>query len=212
MTEEQEIIANQFNGLFEEIAEMNYQIAIITTDMENNQGGKFIPFAPREIFLSNRRKKPATHQANKTLFQNIIHTGHNGSLNEQGIAALNKRLDEEKKSPSEFFREHSHLMVIIVSDEDEKSDGTNLEHVNLPEIFFKKINELKFSKYSSVIVHSIIWKPEDSQTACPSGLKPGKTYARASHPEMPVIESLEIFSKVILVLSVPQITAISLVL
>ena len=188
MTEEQEIIANQFNDLFDEIADMNYQIAIITTDVDSSMKGQFLPFASRETFLSNRRKKSTTHQANKTLFQNIIRTGHNGSLNEQGIAALNKRLDEEKNSPSDFFREHSLLMVIIVSDEDEKNDGINLDYINLPEIFFKKVNELKFSKYSSVIVHSIIWKPEDSQSTCPSGLKPGKTYARASNPEMPVIE------------------------
>ena len=195
MEEERRSIADQFDSFLKDLVGFDYQIAIITTDVENNQGGKFILFSNGELFLSTIRGSQSLNEANAKVFKETIkkhfqNTHNTGASDEQGIAALNMALDSRNQVA--FFRPHSLLMIIIISDEDENSDGSQLQAVNQPESFFNKVGQLY--PYSSVVVHSIVYQSGDSgcpicasSTARCHVRHEGRTYIRASHPDQSII-------------------------
>ena len=195
MVEERKSIADQFDSFLKDLVGFDYQIAIITTDVENNRGGKFIPFSNGELFLTTIRGSQSLNEANARVFKETIkqhfqNSSSSGASNEQGIAALNMALDI--RNQVDFFRPHSLLMTIIISDEDENSDGSQLQTVNQPENFFHKVGQLY--PYSSVVVHSIIYQSGDSEcSACSSSTArchvrhEGRTYIQASRPSQSII-------------------------
>ena len=83
------------------------------------------------------------------------------------------------KDHADFFRPHSLLLVIVVSDENEKNNG-KLDLHNHPSHFFANITE--FLPYTAVAVHSIIYRSADDKTTCPRGYSKGTVYESASHP------------------------------
>ena len=196
MREEQESIADQFDQFLSAIAETDYQIAIITTNLEKDKG-QFIEFPNGKIILSNSSGNGAIHNDNVDHFRATIRRPidpqeHN---DERGIAALNMALD--KSAHSVFFRPHSLLVVIIISDEDERSFGGRtygfvppdqrellirpLEAIDRPATFFQRVNTK--NRYSSVIVHSIIVKPGDERCRSEANGVEGHVYAEASKPD-----------------------------
>ena len=139
---EQQKIANQFPAFLDSIKDLDYRIAMITTDVsaspnnsagaKNGNGslwdGKFISFPGGKSFLSNPAFSNSVHNSNITAFQNTIqrpetlNCDSNGgcpSSDERGIYALNMALDRSENSS--FFRAGGHLAVVILSDEDERS-------------------------------------------------------------------------------------------
>ena len=181
MSEEQDSIATQFNSFLEDIRLTDYRIAITTTDI-NADGGRFLMFPDGHYFLENPEKSNSVHSRNVHYFQKTIKRPIGTNVDERGIYALNKVLDH---GYSEFFRPHSLFMVVIVSDEDERSNGGKsgekpLEAYDLPDTFFRKVSH--HNKFSVVSVHSIIVKPGDQACAEDAGGFEGNVYARASRP------------------------------
>ena len=185
MVEELASIANQFDTFLNRIQDIDYHIAIITTDI--NDSGDFLVFPNSERFLS---KSSGSHSQNVGYFQQTIQRLAGTNDDERGIYALNMALD--KSAHSNFFRKHSTLMAIIVSDEDERSWGgvmptdytvgsvESLESYDEPEVFFQKVRQQ--NDLYGVTVHSIIVKPGDTSCQSQAGGAPGTVYARASHP------------------------------
>ena len=185
-------IGDQFTSFLSDIRETDYQIAIITTDWQSDRGN-FLSFSNGQNFLANPNKAAKVHRANVKLFQETITRSFDSSAgDERGIYALNMALDNAGQSS--FFRPHSLLLVIIVSDEDERSYGgrvpkgyrdihsrvQSLEPYDYPETFFQKISHQH--KFSIVAIHSIIVKPGDSSCEQSSGGIQGHIYADASEP------------------------------
>lgn len=187
---EQEKMANQFPGFLDSISTLDYQIAIISTDVEKNtpgSKGKFFDFGGGQNILRNSsRLRDATHSANITKFQNTIKrsetldcpSGSNcPSGDERGIYALNLALDS---GGGGFFRPGGHLAVVILSDEDERSTGGGApgssvnggpisqsylaQDYDLPRTFVQKI-ATQLTGAKSVSVHSIIIKPSTTISA-----------------------------------------------
>ena len=191
MTEELASIATQFDSFLNRIQDIDYHIAIITTDI--NDGGDFLFFPNGESFLS---KSSGSHSQNVSYFQQIIQRSPGTNDDERGIYALNMALDQS--AHSSFFRKHSTLMAIIVSDEDERSWGgvmppgytfgsvLPLESYDEPEMFFQKVRQQ--NDLYGVTVHSIIVKPGDSSCQSQSGGAPGTIYAQASHPSQEILD------------------------
>ena len=184
MNKEQESIANQFDNFLATLSNMDYHIAIITTDPK--QLGNFVPFPNGSLWLSNPSKSGSVHSGNVRYFQRTVRRPV-GGYPEEGIASLNRAL--EKKDQSDFFRPHSLLVAIIVSDDDEAGGPKHGKYHktwdNKPTTFFQKVSDLY--PYSLVTVHSIIFKPGDSKSDCPNGDAPGHVYASASHPSQAVM-------------------------
>ncbi len=186
MTEELRSIANQFTSFLDDIKKTDYRIAIITTDWENDRG-RFLLFPNGQKFLSNPNGDSSVHNQNVAYFQQVVKRPVGNNDDERGIYALNMALDNA--GHSDFFRPHSLFMVIIVSDEDERSFGgkvpegcfgevPQLETYDLPETFFRKVSH--HNQYSIVEVHSIITPP--GNYPCNSKQIYGSVYASASNP------------------------------
>lgn len=144
MYTEQQKIANQFPAFLDSIRDLDYRIAMITTDVsaspdnksgpQNGNGslwdGKFIRFPDGKSFLQNPTFDTYVHNENVSYFQNTIQRpeslacdqgqgNHCPSGDERGIYALNMALDRPENSS--FFRVGGHLAVVVISDEDERS-------------------------------------------------------------------------------------------
>ena len=192
MQEELASIANQFDPFLNSIKEYNYHIALTTTDWIRDRG-QFLVFGNGQKFLSNPNKENDIHENNVRHFQELVQMSPGNNDDERGIYVLNMVLDN--MSQSSFFRPHSLFMVIIVSDEDERSFGGRvpegtyggvppLENYDLPETFFRKVSHQH--KFSIVTVHSIIMPPDGAD--CPNKCKAkgkcieGRVYADLSRP------------------------------
>lgn len=195
MEEELAGIANQFDTFLENIKKADYQIAITTTEIgygKNN--GRFVEFSNGQKFLSNPAGDILIHRQNVQYFQETIKPVVDNTDDERGIYALNAALDNAENDM--FFRPHSLFVVIVISDEDERSYGGRvpegrigtvppLESYDEPETFFRKASHK--NTYSIVSLHSIIVKPGDTQCQAQSGGVEGRIYAEASNPSPDII-------------------------
>ncbi|MEO0336721.1 MAG: hypothetical protein AAF202_10010, partial [Pseudomonadota bacterium] len=146
MFAEQQEMANRFPSFLDSIRGIDYQIAIVTTDIpssENNQtnaangngalwDGKFIAFPNGQKVLTNPGDSNSVHNTNITYFNQTVQRPESAncdnsnfqncpSSDERGIYAVNRALDRSENSS--FFRGNGHLAVVILSDEDERSTG-----------------------------------------------------------------------------------------
>lgn len=179
---EQTSMADRFPNLLNEISGLDYQIGIITTDISaspNNgtprsangngdfQDGKLLKFSNGDTVISavtpnvvqlfrDAIKRPETLACDTA-------TGSGcPSGDERGIYALNMALD---RADEKFFRKDSHLAVVILSDEDERTNGGNisgypLETYDLPLTFAQKVHT-QLGSNKTVSVHTIIIQPKD---------------------------------------------------
>jgi hypothetical protein len=175
MYPEQAEMANRFPGFLDSIYRLDYRLAIITTDITKNGGG-FLTFPNGNKTISNNsRMMDAKHSANINQFQNTIRRPEtltcdsSGFTNcpsgdERGIFALN--LAMARSDQRSFFRPGGHLAVVILADEDERSNGGNIpgypmEQLDYPISFVSRITEY-MGLTKTVSVHSIIIRPGDS--------------------------------------------------
>lgn len=201
MYTEQVEMANKFPGFLDSIFRLDYRLAIMTTDVTSNAGG-FLSFSNGAKVLANSsRSKDATHSQNITMFQQSIKRSETltcdtsnysncPSGDERGIYALNASL--ERGDQRSFFRPGGHLAVVILSDEDERSNGGNipgypLETLDLPLTFAQRTKQF-LGQTKTVSVHSIIIKPNDASCLSAqnnqAGVKGyvGNLYAQLSQP------------------------------
>lgn len=175
MYTEQTEMANRFPGFLDSIYRLDYRLAMITTDITANGGG-FLSFPNGQKTIANSsRQQDATHQENIDHFQKTIKrpetltcdsSGYQScpSGDERGIYALNLAI--ERSDQRSFFRSGGHLAVVILSDEDERSNGGNiaghpLEALDKPLSFVQRAKQF-LGATKTVSVHSIIIRPGDS--------------------------------------------------
>ena len=197
MKEELASIAHQFDPFLESIEDYDYHIALTTTDWVQDRG-QFLVFENGKNFLSNPERTGSVHRENVALFQKLVQLPASTTSNERGIYVLNMVLDN--MGQSSFFRPHSLFMVIIVSDEDERSFGGRvpegkigtvppLESYDLPETFFRKVSQQH--KFSIVSTHAIIMPPDGAD--CPDQCKAkgkcveGRIYADLARPSKNIL-------------------------
>ena len=188
MMKELASIANQFDLFLETIKKVDYRIAITTTDWIENQG-RFLTFPNNRDFLDNPNRDHLIHSENIGYFQRTIQRPVGQVSDERGIYVLNQVLEHSENA--HFFRPHAVFVVIIVSDEDERSTGGRgelpflLEQNDLPETFFRRFSNK--NKYSIVTVHSIIVPPGDISCVHQAGGVDGTIYAQASNPSPEIL-------------------------
>mgnify|MGYP001565490552 CR=1 FL=1 len=229
MSPEQAQMAGRFPNFLQSLANLDYHIAITTTDVSasmlsiNNQwqpngpkpangngafqDGKFIPFSPglsvltrdtanKESLFYNTVQRPETLSCE----QNDFSLNYCPSPDERGIYAA--RLAVERADPS-FFRASAHLALVVLADEDERSQGGQvagypLEEKDMPEGLIAAVKS-KFGGAKTFSAHAIIVKPGDdaclnAQTAT-FGTRTvrgffGSTYARLAELTSGVVGSI----------------------
>ena len=186
---EQKNIADQFDEFLDSIEELDYRIALMTVDVSDSpnnrdrtyQDGYFIRFKNRRTYLSSGDSR-SQHEENIKMFKAAVQRPESIECLEDGkedecpdderaICALNKSLDIS--SQQDFFRKTAHLMVIILSDEDERSSEEyrkqqwDLNRVDYrlnacddPRNFYSKVSQ-RIGLHTGISVHAIIIPPGD---------------------------------------------------
>ena len=202
---EQQNIANQFDQFLDSIQYLDYHIAIMTVDTSDSpdnkdrtyQDGHFIRFSNGRKYLANEDKSRSQHRDNIRMFKAAVQRPESIECTEEGkanecpdderaICALNKSLDIS--SQQDFFRKPSHLMVIILSDEDERSSEEyrkqqwdlnridyGLRSCDNPQNFYSKVTQ-RLGVHIGISVHAIIIPPGDEDCLAEQDEVLGKGY------------------------------------
>ena len=187
MSYEQKNMSDKFSVFIQELdsQSIDYRIGIITTDISGasnparavNQNGalqdaKLIKFSNGESFLTQSTSNRSTLfseaiKRNETAAcENLLKTTNNDvetscpSFDERGVYAANLFVTQ---NPNSFIRANSHLAIVVLSDEDERSSAYNLSpqySLETNDLPLTLINNVK-SKYANktMSVHSIIVNP-----------------------------------------------------
>ncbi len=201
MYQNQEKMAERFPDLINSIDGLDWQIAMITTDISKSPGnsiprpangmgafqdGRFLKFPNGQFIL--KKGTPSAQQLFQTTVRREetlecdVFAGECPSGDERGIYALNMAIDPEARPENQsFFRPGAHLGVVILSDEDVRSrpevweyEGYALEPLDKPESFVKNIAPY-LGATKVVSAHAIIVRPGD--TACLAEQSPGSIKA-----------------------------------
>lgn len=215
---EQQKMAQRFPNFISSLSNLYFQIAMVTTDISTTtngpraangngafQDGKFLPFSSTEKIL---KYDPSVANASSNLsiinskFADTVQRDETlacGSADydpvmcpsgdERGIYAMNLAA---ARNEGGFFRAGAHLAVIILSDEDVRSNGgaypgtNDLEPKDLAETYLSDM-QIKYPT-KTISVHSVIIRPNDS--ACLSAQSQGSvrgfygySYAELSRPD-----------------------------
>lgn len=180
MREEQKKMADRFPNFISSIQNLDWRIAITTTTVGSQlvQGstegidGRLINFKTSPTTSSPFLTKSTPDMEN--LFKQTIQRKEEGSGDERAIFAANRSI--ERRNEHGFFRSKAHLALVIISDEDERSNGTNLQSLDLPETLTQNVTTLL--RAPSFTAHSIVYRPGDRNCSKNGGAYEGKIYAK----------------------------------
>lgn len=205
MQEEQVGIGNKIGGFLDKIKNLNWQIAITTTDdrtstpitgdtnrpwgdgqfrpFDSNSGSQYI-LSASQVSLSDAQSK----------LSNAIQMGIGGSGTERGINATYRAVERSVQAgpQKDFFRSNAKLAVVVISDEDECSTGlsgcpsASADKSNPQNLISQIQNTLGPNKGFSF--HSIIAIPGDS--SCTTGGNAGNVYKSLSNLTSGVVSSV----------------------
>jgi hypothetical protein len=121
MRQHQQKLANEIGGMISKLDDlkMDYRMVVTTTSVGNGfNGGKYVG-SPKIL------SKGDANLAN-TLKSRIVY-GESGSDKEQGVLSLQNLLSENyiENEGQGFHRDESLLLINILSDEDDQTDGTS---------------------------------------------------------------------------------------
>lgn len=180
MQPEQANMASRFSTFLNRISQLDWRIGIVTTDMSGDikatQDGKLLPFfisLPTNYTRYYLTKDTCNGSACgngtpsaelNTVFGNTVRRpeSEEGSGDERGIYAAIRAIQRREHN---FFRDDARLAVIILSDEDERSNGGLIPERPLeagkdnPQDLINAVRGWRDDK--SVKVHSIIIRPGD---------------------------------------------------
>lgn len=168
MRVEQGQMGARIGSFLNQITQLDWRIGIITTDMNGNgptQGGNLLDFVTSVGGPSTGLKyiTPSTPSSG-SLFNSTVQRTETGYGDERAIYAAISAL--EKSAQTGFIRPEAHLSVVILSDEDERSNGGNIAGRPLeagkdfPQDLINKSKALWPNK--SLTVHGIVIKPGDT--------------------------------------------------
>lgn len=136
MAEEQVGLSNKINGFMNIVKDLDWQVALTTTDPDVNTrdkngvsrpwgDGQFRPLdsdTGNRFFMSSKTDSLTTAQS---ALANAIMVGTSGSGYENSISNTFRALERRSSSSAHaaFFRPSSHLVIINISDEDECGGG-----------------------------------------------------------------------------------------
>ncbi len=146
------------------LGQIDWQIGITTTDTSDdpNYGlqGSLLPFAGT---TSNILTSMVPDYSTK--FANTIHRTEVGTADERGMRAMMMSFGKRNAENFGFFRSTADLAVVILSDEDEASDGgaTTTDPANTPSEVVQSFTNA-FGRSKTMTVYGVIIAPSD--TAC----------------------------------------------
>lgn len=177
MAFERSNLAQRISGMINIIDGLDWQIAVTSTDATSTDAksdGNFVELIgmPGEYILDSNMD-PVMAQ---TVFGNTVQNFGGGSGNEEGIHSSRRVIDRYvagQATHTDFIRNGADLSVVLLSDEDESSDGSNVR--TTPQQFVNLINTT-FGGQKRMVFHSIIARPGDTACLNGEGAYAGNTY------------------------------------
>jgi hypothetical protein len=121
MAAQQIKLGERFTQFTSALNAIDYQIGIITTDVESTNStskGALVQLSGQQT----RILKSGTPDV-ETTFLNTVKVGTTGSGNEQPMAATIMAFEKRNAENAGFFRSETDLAILVLSDEDEMSNG-----------------------------------------------------------------------------------------
>jgi hypothetical protein len=165
MEPEQRKMSTKFNDFISSIRDIDYQIAMTTTDLDSKHAlkGRIVTWEG----TSTKLLTPKTPNAEKAFLQTIqrnetIECNRKGAVcpssNEQPLRATKMAIDLRNTDNRGLFRSDVDTVVIVLSDEDEMSTGGS--NATTPDQVLSHF-EAAFGKQKRFVAHGIIIKPGD---------------------------------------------------
>ncbi len=196
MTAYQQNMGERISGFLDHLEGLDWQIAVTSTDpneiTRDRRGhrvswgdGQFRSFLSSEHQPILRANDPSTLGQAQLLLANAIEMGARGSGDERGIRATYRALERRSSDIGQaaFFRQDSALAVVLISDEDECSNGvcstSHSPEKSLPENLLEQVRS-QFGKEKRFVFNSFIHK----QGQCPGAhraAREGNTYRELSN-------------------------------
>lgn len=162
---EQSNMADRFDTLIDQLAGLDWRLAITTTEINtanrnspSRADGRILQIVNNKYFISSSDDMNLARQQ----FANTIQRQEEGSSSEQGIYATYRALERAKESGSlnsSFIRSDAALSVVVVSDANETPFGGVFTDRNYPTKFLEYMATSYAGK--SFSFHSIIVKKDD---------------------------------------------------
>ncbi len=195
MTNYQRNMSQRIEGFLRHIEGLDWQIAVTSTDplpMSQDANRQEVPWGDGQFrhfgdnpnrFILRPSEVSNLAEAERLLGQ-AIEMGSNGDGDERGIRATYRAIERRASSPAHgaFFRETSALAVVLISDEDECSNGScdsnhNPEKSRIENLL--KLVEDTFGKDKLFVFNSLIH--QDGRCSQPHrAAREGRTYRRLS--------------------------------
>ncbi|QDK38020.1 hypothetical protein DOE51_10685 [Bdellovibrio sp. NC01] len=158
MQDVQKSMAKRVSSLMEQVKNLDYRIAVTTTDPSNKTygDGRLLPLTG---FTNQYVITPAMGLANaQTALSNTVQRPETGSASEQGIYVTYRVIERAiagETNQKNFFRSDAAFSVILISDADESATA----YKNIPKNLISLVNTNWPSK--KFIFNSIIVRPGD---------------------------------------------------
>lgn len=157
MNTERSNLAQRIDGFLDKVAGLDWQLAVTSTDVKGSRDfeeGRLTAFSPGVHILDSTMDTAQAQQ----LFGNRVQGMPNGG-NEEGIYAtvkmIERALDGQGSNAinAQFLRAEADLAVVVLSDEDENSNGSSVKYT--PQQFLSFVNT-SFSGNKNITWHSIV--------------------------------------------------------
>ena len=160
-------IASKFSHLFDKVSEFNYRIAVTTANMQKHDSpigsdGQLLTYNVSSGETFNYISPETENKFN--IFSSLLNlatsrpesNSKNGKDDDERAIYNTVRVIERQSATqsNNLFREGADLHVIVVSNENERSNGTNLEEYDLPSTLKSMVSQKL--KVKSFTAHSII--------------------------------------------------------
>lgn len=178
MAYEQRNMAQRMSTFMEQVKDLDYKIAITTTDPSHKTygDGRFV----KMVGLNNQyvvTPSVPISQAQK-IIGDTLQRDETGSPSEQGVyvtyRAIERSLSSESSPNKGFFRNDAGFATIIITDEDESRSN----HKNMPQNLLNFVNNTWSDK--KFAFHSIITRPGDRDCKSSNGYSYGYRYDEMS--------------------------------
>lgn len=155
-------LASRLSGFVSYLSslQIDWQMCITTTDIEKSSD-RAIKWTGANSYTVN-----ASTPNLSAVFADSVNARFNpgGTGDERGIASLNKHIDSQ--GTHGCYRAGAVTSTIVLSDENERTDGTNLQDIDKPSVYIEKLSQLQISLgyHANLLSNSIIIKSGD--TSC----------------------------------------------
>lgn len=187
MKEEQDKLATKLSVLLSELNDVDWRMAIVTTDYREKPGDAANP-RPRSNWCEYLT--PQTKNVGEK-FKQAIQAGITGWKVENAFLRIEHLMKYQcVGAPQNWHRTDTPLAVLIVSDEDNCSDGTECSGTNpdtenpyrSPSDFLKLLQSYGKIPGKSAKVYGLIGDPSDPNSNCGSAIGvPAKQYSQVIH-------------------------------